>query len=833
MARAAATAARLHAAGVAANADMRPAAAARMLRMALSQLDRGADVPQPGPLRGRILVSLALAESEQGHTSEGLRLLRQAESCLPMDQRGVLHGQRGMLLRRTGRDDLALEEYTEALSVLDEPVEIARVLLNRAVLHMAAARSGPAAADLRRCADLAACHGLESLAAKAEHNLGYLDYLAGDIPCALRRYAIVERSYTRHNPGMLPVLSLDRARALLAAGLFTEADQDLANAQSQLGRQRLSQDHAETQLARAEAAMLAGRAGAARRWARRAHALFVRRDNPRWAARAELVLLRAEHATGADVAARAVSLAGELRQLGLAEDARVASLIAVRALAASGEVARASPLIAMCSPRRADRLDTRLLWRLAQAEVASADGRPGAASRHLAAGLDELHRYRSRFGSLDLQTGASVHGQDLARHGLRAALDAGAPAAIFRWAERARAQALLMPPARPPDDPAAAGALEELRHVRTALRAAELAGRTGLATAALRARGEALQRTIAEHAWYAGSSGPHGRPSPLPAVRAELAGAAMVMYLRDGRLLYALVLTRRRAVLVPLGSAAKAREALLRLRADLDARAGRAMPARMALAVREATRRDAAALTAAILDPVLPLAGDRDLVVVPTDILVTVPWSALAGCAGRPVTVAPSATSWLAARRAMPRAGAVARALLVAGPGNDRGDAEVTAIASVLAGATVLTGSRASPKATLAAMSAADLAHLAAHGRHHPGNALFSELRLAGGSLMGYDLRHLRATPAMVILSSCDLGLHAIRPGDETLGMATALLSAGTSTVIASVSAVADESAMTTMVGYHSALRRGLSPAAALACATASGDAGFICFGAG
>jgi hypothetical protein len=349
----------------------------------------------------------------------------------------------------------------------------------------------------------------------------------------------------------------------------------------------------------------------------------------------------------------------------------------------------------------------------------------------------------------------------------------------------------------------------------------------------LRARGDTLQRAIAERAWYAIGSGPHAQPSPLPAVRAELASAAIDMYLHDGHLLHALVLTRRRAVVVPLGSAATAREALVRLRADLDARAGRAMPARMALAVDEATRRDATTLAAAILDPVLPLVGDRDLVVVPTGILVTVPWSALPGCAGRPVTVAPSATSWLAARRAMPGTGALRRALLVAGPGNDRGDAEVTAIASVLAGATVLTGSRASPAATLAAMSAADLAHLAAHGHHHPRNALFSELRLAGGSLMGYDLQHLHATPAMVILSSCHLGLHAIRPGDETLGMATALLSAGTSTVIASVSAVADESAMSAMTGYHGALRRGLSPAAALARATAGGDAGFICFGAG
>jgi hypothetical protein len=39
----------------------------------------------------------------------------------------------------------------------------------------------------------------------------------------------------------------------------------------------------------------------------------------------------------------------------------------------------------------------------------------------------------------------------------------------------------------------------------------------------------------------------------------------------------------------------------------------------------------------------------------------------------------------------------------------------------------------------------------------------------------------------MVVLSSCDLGLADVRPGDETFGMVTALLTAGAGTVVASV----------------------------------------------
>jgi len=88
--------------------------------------------------------------------------------------------------------------------------------------------------------------------------------------------------------------------------------------------------------------------------------------------------------------------------------------------------------------------------------------------------------------------------------------------------------------------------------------------------------------------------------------------------------------------------------------------------------------------------------------------------------------------------------------------------------------------------------------------------------------------------PAMVVLSSCDLGLSDVRPGDETLGMVTALLNAGATTVIASVARVADHTAMTVMVGYHQAITAGLPQAAALAAALRRETAaGFVCFGAG
>jgi tetratricopeptide (TPR) repeat protein len=833
-------AAALHAAGIDANAEMRPRVAVRRLREALDVLGRpDPDDVTASTLRGRILVSLALAESEQGDIQAGLDLLAEAEPLLPTAERGALHGQRGILLRRTGRDLLAVDSYAAALSLLDpdrQAEEVARVRLNRAVLHMAAVHLSPAREDLRACLALSEAYGFPRLRAKARHNLGYLDYLAGDLPAALRAYSTVAVEYAELAPGMLPVLSLDRARALLAAGLFTDADRELQHVVRRLARQRLSQDLAEAHLARAEAALLADRPAAAARHAARASAQFVRRDNPRWAARAELLGLRAAQLAGGRRAVGVREEADRARQrlesLGLAEDARVAAAVAARATLATrgvGAVDEAADRVGRAAPRRADRLDTRLLWRLASADVAVARGDEAGARRHLSQGLAALQDQRSRVGSVDLRTGAAVHGRALASAGLESAMRGGRVAEIFAWSERARAQALLLPPVRPPAAPELAAQVAELRGVQTALAQRELDGRP---VAGLRTRRDELERSLREHAWF--TTGPAGSAQRvgLGRVRAELGDAAMVVHLPLGRRIAALVLAGGRTHVVDLGDVAPALAAVRQLRADLDVGAGRLLPDRIAASVAEATRRDADAVARRLLDPVLALVGDRDLVMVPTGALVTVPWPLLPPTRGRPLTVALSATTWSRARsRVLPGLDSRSRALLVAGPRIAQGDHEVAALARRLPASHVLTGAAATVEATLAGLPEADVAHLAAHGQHAADNALFSGLELSDGLLMGYDVNALDRAPALVVLSACDVGRHDVRPGDESLGMATALLGAGAGTVVAAVCRVADDVAPFVMESMYAALLAGRSSASALA--AAEDNPGFVCFGAG
>jgi hypothetical protein len=821
-------AADLHTAGVTASNDMRPALGARRHRAALRVLE-AVNTEEACRLRGRVLVSLAYAVAELGDTERGLSHLREARELLPTEERGVLHGQWAVLLRRTGRDAAALAQYDAALRVLDErrePRELARVLLNRGVLHLRASNPPLARTDLARATRVASRHGFELIATKARHNLALLDLAAGDLPRALSAFNTITAEYARTAPGVLPLLGLDRARVLLAAGLYREADDELATAASALRSQGMGQDEGEALLARAEAALLAASPGDARRWAKQARAKFNRRQNRRWRALAELVDLRAAYAAARPTVAllhRMRSLADQLAGFGLDEDARVGGLLAARCAAGLGRPDEAAALLASHGRmKRGDRLDTRVLCRLTRAEVA------GDADRQLATGLAELHRYRAAFGCLDLQTGAAVHGRDLAAAGLRRALERGRAPAVFRWSERSRAQALLLPPVRPPEDHATASIVERLRQLRLTIREAERAGRP---TAALRKRCAELERRIRHESWALAGSGAGAEPVPLRAVADALGDAAMIVYICDGAQLYALVVLKGSTRLIRLGPVAAAEEEVQRLRADLNAQAGRALPVRLATAIELSLRNDARALSETVLAPVMPIVGDRDLVVVPTGGLIAAPWSLLPGCRRRPITVAASATSWYAAGRRAPQAGG--SVALVAGPGPERADSEVRSIADFYPGAALLSGSAATAGATAAAVDGARLVHVAAHGHHQAENPLFSAFELADGPLMGYDLQRLGRPPKIAVLSTCDLGLNDVRPGDESVGMTTALIAAGTATVLASVSRIADDVALPVMIALHTDLVRGASPAAALAAAVDGYATGFVCFGAG
>ncbi|MFP5361383.1 MAG: CHAT domain-containing protein, partial [Thermoleophilia bacterium] len=469
------------------------------------------------------------------------------------------------------------------------------------------------------------------------------------------------------------------------------------------------------------------------------------------------------------------------------------------------------------------------------------------ALRALRAGRAVRDQHRRSLGASELRTSAAIHGNALAALGLRLALASGRATAVLEWAERGRAGALWQRPARPPDDAALAADLAELR---TVLAAVADAGRQSGDTARQLRRQTELETSIRRRARHAAGDGGGGHadgfaPPQVERLRGALGERALVEFVRDGDALWAVVVGgAAHAKLVRLAAPADVERELQALRFALRrlARGGGS-------AASQAVARDNAAHAARQLDghllaPLAWLLGERrELVLVPTGELHAVPWPALASCGGRALSVAPSAALWLrAAQRRATAAGD--RLVLAAGPGLPHAAAEVRALAERHAAGAVLLAAAATVPAVGAALETAACAHIASHGVFRADNPLFSALQLADGPLTVYDLERLRAAPRDMILSACDGGVTAIRPGDELMGFSGALLALGTSALIASVVPVADEPTHRLMLALHERLAAGEGPAAALAGAAAGAldldlpadyatAAGFVCFGAG
>ncbi|MBC6446584.1 CHAT domain-containing protein [Actinokineospora xionganensis] len=259
-----------------------------------------------------------------------------------------------------------------------------------------------------------------------------------------------------------------------------------------------------------------------------------------------------------------------------------------------------------------------------------------------------------------------------------------------------------------------------------------------------------------------------------------------------------------------VGSAAAVAEAAesLRITSTLAARTGTAA----------ATQRAARVLDAMLFTS----SAIRELVVLPSPELSSVPWAALPSLAGIPVSVAPSAAAWLRAKQVPERTGPTA---WIACPGLTHAAGEVTTL-HARHGGTLVTGRESTVVNVLAAMSGAGLVHIAAHGRHHTAAPRFSALALADGPLRAQDIERLPEPPRLLVLSSCESGKA------DLLGLIAVLLDLGVGTVVASTLPVPDDLAVPLMTDLHERLAAGAGPAKALAGAqTAHGHLGFACYG--
>lgn len=751
--------------------------------------------------------------------------LSAAQASASLDAVALVHDLRGLFLVRSGQVELSLPEFDQAIALVEHVAgsEQPSLYLNRGAVHLFRGDVTAARVDLRRSACAAADLGLTLLEAKALHNLGYAEFLAGNLPLALDQLA---RSHALDSD-MSRTGQLDRARVLIEAGLLHEAEEVLLDASIALRRARVNQERAEVELALAECALLQEDWTRARLHASAARREFKRRQSSGWQAKADVTRWQAYLSDKGGPR----RIAREIRAAQNAEagrPTREVSLIAAEAHLALGHVEEAADLLAHMRKRaRSDPLSGRLHQHLVRAGVARAAGDLLTARRELRTGLNRLAEQQARHHSLDLRTAMAVHGNRLAQLDLRISLESSSPRIVFDSLERWRAMSHRRTAVKPPVDSELAALLSDLRIVAEEVRGSGPAG----PSEALGRRQRLLERRVREREWTLQGDGHAERSATLAMVRPALLGrsACVIAYFVLDHRLSAVTVIDGRAHVVTLAAWADVESLMARIRADLDALAGRLLPGPLRQAISRSLEHDLVRLDTVLLPN--SLADVDELVVVPSRTLGAAPWTLLPRRRRRPTTVALSATGWL---RGITNLAGAPRVTAVAGPGLALAGAEVQAVAGLWPGGRAVPPAEGSARGLAEAMVGNDVVHVAAHGAHNHDNPLFSSLRLADGPLYAYDIPADQTVASHVVLSACDLGLVTPRSGGEVLGLTAAVLSVGARCVVSGVSRIDDHVAYETMVRYHDHLAAGVDSARALAAAIdddLAAPAGFVSFG--
>ncbi|MEV0830278.1 CHAT domain-containing protein [Nonomuraea rubra] len=832
--------------------------AARHLRESI-RLAQRAGSPE---LAAEARLRLSFVWCVRGRMDQALAEVDRALPGLRGAGRARAEAQRAVIHNHLRRPDEALAAYRLAVPALlqaGDHLWLQRVLSNRGIVHGLRNEFAAAEHDLHEAERLCRRLGLDLSLAIAWQNLGWISALRGEVPAALRYLDLAEQRFRRLGTHQLCWTLADRTELLLSAGLIAEAREAAEETLAEFARRKRTVGVPEARLLLARTAYLEGDHERAVREARRAALGFGRQHRPEWAVVARFVALSSSAAAGTHRVSvgRVERCAAELAAARLLSSEVEARMLAARLAMERGWSERAQRQLELAARRRlrGPAIQRVAAWH-AEALVRLARGNRRGAKSALRTALRVHDEHRATLGATDLRAHASGFRVGAAELGLRMALGDGRPEEVLAWAEQGRARHLLMKPARPPNDPRLAGALDQLRIVVADLGRRRAAGED---ITVLTERQVRLEREIRDYCRHHAEGAALAAPVPPRELGRALGERALVEFVHVDEVMYAITVVDGRVRLRELGPLGPIRALVERVPFALRRMARRQSLPGSQDAAELLLRGTAERLDGLLMRPLAADVGDRPLVLVPSGPVQALPWSVLPSCAGRPLSLSPSATLWHTgnqagatsrpagdARGPLPAAArpvlAAARPVLAAaGPGLPGARAEAEGVASIHS-VPALVDEAAGTEAVLAGLDGARLAHIAAHGHVHPTNPLFSSLRLADGPLTVYDLERLRHPPEIVILAACDSGRFVVRPGDELLGLSATFLALGTRTIVAPVLSILDVESTTLMIALHKLLAAGHSTAAALAQAqqqVAGEDlaayavaAGFVCMGA-
>ena len=767
-----------------------------------------------------VQATLGVTLAWTGRSRQGLALLDRAVAASRGDLIGRVLMRRAFLFVYLGRYNDAHQDLSRALPYFrrtGDTVWEARSLTHRAAIFLELGLPGRAAADYARAEEMFASSGQEFEYAKARHNIGCVALIRGDLPEALTCLDDARNRYDALGETNLDLV-VDRCSALLAAGLAEEAAQETVAALSRLPpKGGIAYKKAEVLFAAATATLAAGHPVDAKEHARRARRLFRTQDRLHWEARTALVLAEARYAAGEHSVAllRFAELVAAGLDAARAGEAMQAHLLAGRIALSRGSVMTADPHLERAAQfrRGGPPLPRSVAW-LARALQAEARASPRATAAACARGLDALEEHQMRLGATELRAYGTAHGAEFATLAQRDALKRGDVRRLLFWSERWRATALAARSTPLRGDKELTAELEALRSVSRLLRDGETTTSRRNALERERRRLEAAVQARTRRL-----PGRHERGEGqfnLDELFDELGPATLIELVTVDGVLHVVVVADCRVRLHTVGSVAEREVQLNRFVLRRLAHGRRQPGDEIVLKYR------GAALEAALLGGAAAELGDGPVVVIPPAQFRAVPWTLMSSLRDRVVTVAPSASAWLRARRMRPPS--PRRVALVTGPGLATKGAEIEPLRSLYPGAMMLARGDATAGQVLTTLDGAWLAHIAAHGTFRADNPMFSSILLDDGPLIVHDFERLGRAPYYLVLAGCDSGVAAPVGADELLGLVSSLMPLGAAGIVASVVPVNDIAVVPVMVALHEALQRGATlPEALLAARRAAG----------
>ncbi|MEU0877849.1 CHAT domain-containing protein [Lentzea sp. NPDC005914] len=185
----------------------------------------------------RFHLTLAWIDLDRGRRKQSLRHLDLATPHLRGRELARARCLRGLHLCHSAEPRLAIAELTAVIKELRRYGDerwLANALVGRGIARCGATKLVEAEADFAAAQTVLQAIGEPGRAAMCLHNRGFVAMLAGDLPRALRRYE--EAAKAGLDSTSRPEALVDRAEALLAAGLTTEARRVLTPALELLRR---------------------------------------------------------------------------------------------------------------------------------------------------------------------------------------------------------------------------------------------------------------------------------------------------------------------------------------------------------------------------------------------------------------------------------------------------------------------------------------------------------------------------------------------------------------------------------------------------------------------